>query len=105
MNTHLELQQSKLSQSVNPTFNNNENGAELLPLCRFTVVKSSILHDSVFDQDGLIVVKRIKQIESLIIIFKIQTHVLPTIRLSEPEGIGRDLVAGWEMTPQAKLWA
>lgn len=50
-----------------PTFNNNVYSAQLFPLSRFTLVNSSILHDSISEYDGLIMVQWIKLFHSLTI--------------------------------------
>lgn len=91
------------------TFNNNVYGAELLSFRRFTMVNSSILHDRVSDYHSLNMVKWIEQLQSITIIcwivFSIQTCLCASFRLFEPDCIGHDLAARWEMTREVNSWA
>lgn len=76
INTHVELVGFPFTIIINGTiiekvathtFNNNIYGAQLLPVNRFTLVNSSILHDSVSEYDGLIMVKWIELLHPIII--------------------------------------
>lgn len=87
------------------TFNNDLYGAEPPSVWSFTIVSSRVLSDSLFHQDGLILVQWIKQAYSICcVFFKINRHPPNTIlRLFEPECVGSDFAAGWQSAWQVHI--